>query len=290
MGNFCNLLCGKLKNSLEYADALGIALYESLLEVSPQLLADILKKAEHRINQEDENANRDHPPGWGIATLATTAISVYLAVCLLKTLARKTKNHDEFHEMKEQIVQMMKMQNNHSFWNYIYEGAKTCFYSAALLSLGSAFAVPMMASVGLAAIPVAFPIIKWGWSKITERGEEKELMEIVTAIKAVQEVQSKITTDRAKAEFVANVRQFALEQAKTGDSALLMKLLDDASKEQAMPVMIEEKRVAPVTPLRAAATSVRQDSPMPRRPDVPENTLHKAFRRKTASSNIADQR
>ena len=73
---------------------------------------------------------------------------------------------------------MMKMQNNQSFWSYIYEGMKTCFFSATLLSLGSAFAIPMMASVGLASIPVAFPIIKWAWSKVTEKGEEKELMEI----------------------------------------------------------------------------------------------------------------
>lgn len=234
-----DLITTTFKNTLEYVDTIGIALYKGYLIVSPQVLTEIFKAAEQRIKQNDESMEREHPVGWGVATLLTTAVTVYATYSLMYMLLRRSKNQNELSEITNEISNLIKVQNNRSLTSLVLNTMKTLGISATLFCVSAAVSLPIFVAAPIAALPVLTPVVQWLWSKHNGQAETSQLEEVVACAQMLQSMQEGIE----RARFNEQARALLLKQAQHGDPRAvdrLYALIDKSISIQQQPELASE--------------------------------------------------
>jgi hypothetical protein len=236
-----DLITTTFKNTIEYVDTLGIALYKGYLIISPTILVEIFKAAEQRIKQEDQSMEREHPVGWGVATLMTTAVSAYMLYSMASMLLRRTKNQSELSEITHELGHLIKVQNNRGFLSLVLNTTKTLGISAALFCVSAAVSLPMLVAAPVAAVPVLIPVFQWLWKKGSGEVEKSQLEEVVACAQMLQGIQEGIETSRFKEQ----ARAILLQQAAKGDAKALDKLYSIIDRATIMgPDEFETKAVS----------------------------------------------
>lgn len=239
------LVTTTFKNSLEYVDTIGIALYEGYLIISPKLLVELFQATEQRIKQNDDDASRQHPVGWGIATLMTTTAFVYLSYTIIHTLLRKTKNQNELSELSHELAHLIKIKNNRSVLSMTLSVLKTLGISATLFCVSAAISLPLFVAAPLAAGPILLPVMQWIWNKPKGEVETSQLEEVTACVQMLQTVQEGIE----RARFNEQARTFLLKQAQSGDPRALDRLyslIDKSITNQPQPALETESSPVPV--------------------------------------------
>jgi hypothetical protein len=234
-----DLITTTFKNTLEYVDTIGIALYKGYLIISPQVLKEIFKAAEQRIKQNDESMEREHPVGWGVATLLTTAVTAYATYSLMYMLLRRSKNQNELSEITHELSNLIKVQNNRTLSSLVLNTMKTLGISATLFCVSAAVSLPIFIAAPIAALPVLTPVVQWLWSKHNGQAETSQLEEVVACAQMLQNMQEGIE----RARFNEQVRALLLKQAQNGDPRAvdrLYALIDKSITTQQRPELESE--------------------------------------------------